>query len=620
MKRKVFTALIVLLCLCSLTVLTSCDVILDLIFGSTNPPEQQHVHSMETKTYSGSVCSGQGEVTYYKCTSCGKCYLDEAGTDEIDENNLSSGHAYVLRYNDTEHYRLCALCSAEQEGTRAAHSSDRYRYTSTEHYKLCDVCNAVFDSGEHDANLSCDVCGRSADYQAMCKGRYGYAQLQNEFKNYVNMQKLYDKIDNAVQAAHDDKDCNFNLTEIADGDKDYALSVKDCLGYQLTSDEASIVVATYRNDNPLYYWIGSRIGLSSPPNVEYVSTINICVDSEYRLGADRVAENANIYAEIDSYLSYVGAETDPYNIALGLHDKIIDNINYAYKADGITPENSAWAHDIAGVFCHKAAVCEGYAKAFQLLLNACNVNNAYVTGTGNGEGHAWNVIQLANDNWYWCDITWDDQPGRVRGVMYDYFCVSGNEFKNHTVSVVKSGLDYQCDLPAVATAPYQTDGLELNETFTKDGITYKMVGYNRLAVDKCLYADEDGVVTIPATVTEGGVTYKVAQINEEAFATYTRKNGVIVSIVHPQVTKIVIPETVDLIYSQSLSDCGSLSKVEFANLNGWTRYLLKDQDSSGEKMSADKLSNEVTACSALKEYQRELLAKYYYYVWINTAE
>lgn len=616
MRKKIPLLLLILMCFCAVTVLSSCDAILDLIFGSTTPPEPQHVHSMEQKMFSGDVCTEQSEIKYYKCSDCGKCYLDKNGTEQINEEDLATGHLYVLRHNDIEHYLECNLCHTVKEGSSAKHSPWHYCYNANEHYKQCDECDAVFDRGEHDSNLSCNVCGRQADYETMCNGRYGYERLAVEFKNNgEKMQKLYDKIDSEVKSAHNDANYNFELQTFKDR-QDYGLSI-DCANYQLSNEEAYAVAVTYRNDNPLYYWLGSHIGLESHKDLLsgdiYTDSVKISVDSNYRSGADRVAENANIYSEIDSYLSYVSDESKTYYITLSLHDKIIDDIDYAYQEDGVTVVEEAWAHSILGAFKYKFAVCDGYAKAFQLLLNACNVNNALFAGTSLGENHAWNAVQLG-DEWYWYDLTWDDQPSVFRGVIYNYFCATNDNFtKDHKVSVIKTGIDYMYNAPTVAIEAYQTEGLELNEYFTKDGFTYQFIGHNRLAVNKCLLVGEDKVATIPATVTQDGRIYKVAQINDEAFATYTRdKDGKITSITSPSIIKVVIPSTVDMIYNKSFTHCKTIVMVEFANTSGWLRYPTDGNAPKYEEISSDRLSNEFSASFEIRK-----AIDNYNCVWVN---
>ncbi|MBO7633432.1 MAG: hypothetical protein J6S72_03510, partial [Lachnospiraceae bacterium] len=120
--------------------------------------------------------------------------------------------------------------------------------------------------------------------------------------------------------------------------------------------------------------------------------------------------------------------------ALKAHDIIIRSIDYAYDASG-RPEQSVWAHSIAGVFTGQGAVCEGYAKCFEYLLNKAGIPNIYILGTGAKEAHAWNAVELAGQ-WYLCDITWDD-PNRsadagLKDSNYSYFCIPASKFnKNH---------------------------------------------------------------------------------------------------------------------------------------------------------------------------------------------
>ena len=68
------------------------------------------------------------------------------------------------------------------------------------------------------------------------------------------------------------------------------------------------------------------------------------------------------------------------------------------------------SHSITGVFDaqYHTAVCEGYAKSFQLLMNAAGVSNFYIVGLGNGGGHAWNMAQMDDGYYYYFDATWDD--------------------------------------------------------------------------------------------------------------------------------------------------------------------------------------------------------------------
>ena len=70
-------------------------------------------------------------------------------------------------------------------------------------------------------------------------------------------------------------------------------------------------------------------------------------------------------------------------------------------------------HDqnIARVFWKKQAVCAGYARAVQYLLERLGIPCIYVEGNtiGSSEGHAWNIVQIGGQ-YYYVDATNGDQP------------------------------------------------------------------------------------------------------------------------------------------------------------------------------------------------------------------
>lgn len=623
MKRKLSLLLIIVLCLSSLLMFSSCDFILDLVFGPSDSPDS-HVHTLDQQTYSGQMCTGQSEIKYYKCSVCGKCYLDSAGRDEIDETTLGKGHLYTLRYSETEHFRQCSLCNAEQEGSREAHICEHYKYNANSHYRQCSICLVVYDEEAHDAKLSCDICGRRADYVSICAGRYGYEQLKtfnkgesnNDGKDDVGtrMQKLYIKIAEKVASVHEDAgyNCTREIIDTASSSTAYVLTVES-LDYRLSGDETRIVVACFRYDNPLYYWLDSRVSLSAQENSQYVRAVNFCVNDNYYLGSQRVAKNAEIYVAIDNYLSGVSQITDAYYLTLALHDDIIRNIDYAYKDDG-SAQDEYWAHNILGVFSNKSAVCEGYAKAFQLLLNASGVENAYAVGKGyvaaenRYEGHAWNLVKLDNNQWYWYDLTWDDQPESSRGVIYNYFCKSDNEFlEDHTVSTVKTGIDYMYDLPEVATEDYNGNSLKLNATFTQDGFTYKLLGADRLAIIGC---SKNGNVVVPSFVTYDDQDYAVRELSDTALV-MSSQGGM--KLICGAIT-LTIPSTVDLIYNNSIYECKTLANVKFVDTVGWSRM----SNQFTELVDETSLSDATMACNLLKQAYN-FNGKQYSYVWQKSA-
>ena len=59
-----------------------------------------------------------------------------------------------------------------------------------------------------------------------------------------------------------------------------------------------------------------------------------------------------------------------------------------------------------GALVEGKAVCAGYARAFQLLMNELDIPTYYCSGTTYGK-HAWNIIYI-NNEYYNVDVTFND--------------------------------------------------------------------------------------------------------------------------------------------------------------------------------------------------------------------
>ena len=121
-----------------------------------------------------------------------------------------------------------------------------------------------------------------------------------------------------------------------------------------------------------------------------------------------------------------------------VHDYLIDTIEYE---NDLTQSN---IYDIYGALVKKRCVCEGYAKAFQYLMNEIGIENTIVIGVGTNsqdqtENHAWNYVEL-NEKWYAVDVTWDDPIITGGGKLtnksrYEYFLKGLNTMnQNHATS------------------------------------------------------------------------------------------------------------------------------------------------------------------------------------------
>jgi hypothetical protein len=295
----------------------------------------------------------------------------------------------------------------------------------------------------------------------------------------------------------------------------------DVRAYGLTLREVEIVFTFYRHDHPLYYWLCD--GLSYATLGEELYYIYPMTYSEYMLGSRRAEANAEIYAGIEEYANYVHGISDAYTKVLAAHDLIADAVEYAYDQFG-QPETATWAHSILGYFENKDVVCEGYTKTLQILLNFSGVENIYVVGSSDSYAHAWNLIRLDDGEWYWVDLTWNDNDY----MNYNYFCVNDVQFVNwrdaddfagsmtfmdeHTpYDITQEYINLICyALPERSDHVFsEVDILELRETFTVGSATYALIGHDEV---RLIHLDGSGTAVISDWVEYNGNIYTVTEI------------------------------------------------------------------------------------------------------------
>ena len=257
--------------------------------------------------------------------------------------------------------------------------------------QIIPATEATDNSPATTAGVRCSACGYiivqpdvvfSSDFTTPDRydGSYAYNYLST-LKNGENLTKLYNSIDIVADYFH------ISGKDASDG---LVVSEINFSQYGLTSEEALAVWSAYVIDHPLYYWMSK--------NITYMSTaLSIKVDEDYMSGAVRNEYNAKIYAKAEAFIKEINSDSK-YLIAMMLHDLIISSGDYAYEADGVTPKDDVYAHNILGILEMGEGVCESYAKSFQMMLNYCGVENVMVSGYA-GEAHAWNLVKLDDEKW-----------------------------------------------------------------------------------------------------------------------------------------------------------------------------------------------------------------------------
>ncbi len=340
------------------------------------------------------------------------------------------------------------------------------------------------------------------------EGSYAYEYLAT-LSGGDKLTALYDRIDAQMLEFHiGDTDVGEDLlvAEVAYSD----------LG--LSSDQALGVWSAYRIDHPLYYWLSSQIKYSQ-------NSLNLLAYEEYARADVRRGYNAQIYAAASRAIGSAVSE-GTYALTLAIHDAIIEGAYYAYESDGVTPEDAAFAHNVIGVLAEGSGVCESYAKAFQLMLNYCGVENIYVTGYA-GEPHAWNLVLMDDGAWYWFDLTWDDSPDRALGVTYNYFCVNDTQgvgqidgrfverevsfMENHTPDAPNAlGTGFAYSLPERSEWEFdEAEYLVRQTTFAVAGLEYSICGNGEVQL---VGISASGEVSVPDVVLYDGIEFEVVSI------------------------------------------------------------------------------------------------------------
>ncbi len=143
-------------------------------------------------------------------------------------------------------------------------------------------------------------------------------------------------------------------------------------------------------------------------------------------------EGDALLAELNAKIDEVIAENitpgmTELQMALKLHDYIV--LNTVYDTAGTIPDRNkgASAYDI--LICGNG-VCEGYAQAYNMLLDRVGMSSIMVTSYE--MNHAWNLVNVDNE-WYHVDATWDDPVPDAQGMVnHKYFLLSDKEIRTES--------------------------------------------------------------------------------------------------------------------------------------------------------------------------------------------
>ena len=264
--------------------------------------------------------------------------------------------------------------------------------------------------------------------------------------------------------------------------------------YQITQ-----AVEAYKNDHPETFWLkGSSLF------VPYGDTTSVKLD--YTVQNDKlIAAKKKFNIAVASVLKNLPSGND-FEREEYINNYIIDNCRYDEEAaennDVQGNENDAY-----GALVDGKAVCEGYARAFQLLCNKANIDSVLLSGIADSDNHAWNGVKIGGD-WYQIDVTWDD----VDDFIYDsheYFNLTDSlMYEEHTLSPKYSEIDAESFLNLESWCNFYVPKC------TAEKYNYHNYCYNYKYPTVSNLDDSDNVSTAIAKAAKNGEEHFVVIVDE----------------------------------------------------------------------------------------------------------
>lgn len=214
--------------------------------------------------------------------------------------------------------------------------------------------------------------------------------------------------------------------------------------YRLLDDDKRFkIVDAMKSDFPSLTGIldiQEYIPTTRPDYKDYVMIVSVSVFSKDEL----LKKSEELNKKVDNILKNMN-ETLKENAtdlekAKFIHDYICKNCKYFKYPKEESEAVKEKVYTAYGCLCEGKAVCEGIAKAYQLLMNRIGIDCRRIHGMAkdNENGyHSWNIVKIGN-TWKHTDVTWDlnitcDSEQKDK-ISYDYFNISNREIqKDHCI-------------------------------------------------------------------------------------------------------------------------------------------------------------------------------------------
>ncbi len=203
------------------------------------------------------------------------------------------------------------------------------------------------------------------------------------------------------------------------------------LGACVTDEQIKKIFDYIHRDYPEIFWFRHGATFYFDTDTHIVNRVELvyCLTQQ-----EKEERQAQIEEETAKFLNCVNDMMSDYEVVLRVYENIIRLVDYdtigleRQKKTSVSADKPDDLRSVYGVLVNKKAVCAGYAKAMQYLLNRCGIECLYVTS----DTHAWNIVKLEGD-YYHLDVTWGDgsdtkkEKNTTDAISYDCFCITTQE-------------------------------------------------------------------------------------------------------------------------------------------------------------------------------------------------
>lgn len=189
-------------------------------------------------------------------------------------------------------------------------------------------------------------------------------------------------------------------------------------------EQIRMAVTAFKNDHPEIFWIANVYSKAYSGNHTVVRLYS------HVSAAECAQMITQMNREVQDILQRLPENLSELDREIFLFREIAERCTYDTAA---AEDASLWkAYTVYGLLVDGKAVCEGYARAMQLLLSYADMECRLISGEAGGTVHMWNLVRV-DGNWYHLDPTWNDESDVLR---YDYFNVTDAVIRqDHTPSV-----------------------------------------------------------------------------------------------------------------------------------------------------------------------------------------